>query len=129
MTKKRMKQLVLAFMLVFAMTITATTEGKADTKTSVKEIEVADCYEVEYYQEDVAMTLLKGDSLGRSCCLLDKNGKEITMGKYYDCIWNFSEGMARVEKNDKWGYINKNGKEIVKPKYDKSYDFSGSRAM
>ena len=129
MTKKRMRQLVLAVMLVLAMTITSTTEGKADTKTSVKEIEVADCYEVVYYQEGVAMTILKGGSPERQCCLLDKNGKEITKGKYYDYIWNFSDGMAKVEKNGKKGYVDKNGKEIVKPKYDKAYDFSGGMAM
>ena len=67
MAKKRIKQLALAVMLVLAMTITSTTEGKADTKTSVKEIEVADCYEVVYYQEGVAMTILKGGSPERKC--------------------------------------------------------------
>ena len=129
MAKKRIKQLALAFMLVLAMTITSTTEGKADTKTSVKEIEVADCYEAVYFQEGMSMTLFKGAYPGRQCCLLNKNGKEITMGKYYHCIWNFSDGMAKVEKNGKKGYVDKNGKEIVKPKYDKAYDFSGGMAM
>ena len=112
MAKKRMKQLALAFMLVLAMTITSTTEGKADTKTSVKEIEVADCYEVVYYQEGVAMTILKGGSPERQCCLLDKNGKEITKGKYYDYIWNFSDGMAKVEKNGKKAMLIRTEKKL-----------------
>lgn len=39
------------------------------------------------------------------------------LGKYDD-IYYFSEGLAPVRKNGKWGYINKKGKAVIKPQYD-----------
>ena len=36
----------------------------------------------------------------------------------YDRIMNFSESLARVERNGKYGYINKNGTEVVPCEYD-----------
>jgi hypothetical protein len=37
--------------------------------------------------------------------------------KNYDHVWNFKEGYSIV-RNNKWGYINREGKEVVKPIYD-----------
>ncbi|WP_157908742.1 WG repeat-containing protein [Capnocytophaga canimorsus] len=39
------------------------------------------------------------------------------MGKY-DLMMGFSEGLMRVEKNRKCGFIDKKGKVIVPLKYD-----------
>lgn len=36
----------------------------------------------------------------------------------YDYLCSFHEGMAAVEKDGKIGFIDKKGREIVKPKYD-----------
>ncbi|MCX7985750.1 MAG: WG repeat-containing protein [Bacteroidales bacterium] len=41
---------------------------------------------------------------------MDKSGKEVIPLKYDDAGY-FSEGLARVKLNDKWGYIDKNGTE------------------
>ena len=41
----------------------------------------------------------------------------------HDEVLDFHEGLARVCFNDKWGYINKEGKEVVKPIYDHALDF------
>ena len=38
----------------------------------------------------------------------------------YDWVSDFREGLAGVELNGKWGYINKSGKEVVPPKYDEA---------
>ena len=38
----------------------------------------------------------------------------------YDWVSDFMEGLAGVELNGKWGYINKSGKEVVPPKYDEA---------
>lgn len=36
----------------------------------------------------------------------------------YDYIIQFREGLAQVKKEDKWGFINTEGKEIIPTKYD-----------
>ena len=42
----------------------------------------------------------------------------------YDEVGSFSEGLAVVMKDDKYGYINKKGEEVVEPKYDDASSFS-----
>ena len=48
--------------------------------------------------------------------------------EHYDDTDSFSEGHAKVRLNDKWGYIDKTGKEVTPLKYDTAYDFSGGLA-
>jgi len=42
----------------------------------------------------------------------------------YDAISNYSEGIATVAKNGKWGYVSDKGTEILAPEYDVAYPFS-----
>uniref|UniRef100_UPI002606301D WG repeat-containing protein n=1 Tax=uncultured Amphritea sp. TaxID=981605 RepID=UPI002606301D len=41
----------------------------------------------------------------------------------YDEIGVFKEGLAKVELNGKFGFIDKNGQEIVELKYDNTEEF------
>jgi hypothetical protein len=41
----------------------------------------------------------------------------------YDFIYTFNGGIARVEKNGKYGFINMDGKIVTEPKYTYAYDF------
>ena len=50
--------------------------------------------------------------------------KNISVKKKYNNIFDFSEGLASVELNGKWGFINKTGKEVIPLKYDDAYPFS-----
>ena len=52
----------------------------------------------------------------------DKNGNELVSAKYDD-IQPFTCGMARVTKNDKWGYINTKGEEVIPCRYPIAYEF------
>ncbi|EKN0144217.1 WG repeat-containing protein, partial [Campylobacter coli] len=36
----------------------------------------------------------------------------------FDSIWDFSEGLAKVELNRKYGFMDKNGKIVIEPKFD-----------
>ena len=45
------------------------------------------------------------------------------MESMYDWVGDFSEGLATVKLNDKYGYIDKTGKEIIPCKYDWVNDF------
>ena len=54
---------------------------------------------------------------------INKEGKEVIPRKY-DCIWSFSEGLAKVELDGKYGVIDKKGDEIIPCKYDEVRFFS-----
>ena len=70
--------------------------------------------------------------------LLDKEKMKKTLGIYddkeelakvkqsgkYDRIYDFEDGLARVKTNNKWGLIDKTGKEIIPLKYDGIDNFS-----
>jgi hypothetical protein len=48
--------------------------------------------------------------------LMDKNTKEEMLTKY-EKIMEFSQGLAAVMKNKKWGYIDYKGKEVISVKF------------
>jgi hypothetical protein len=47
----------------------------------------------------------------------------------YETYGNFSEGLARIRINEKWGYINKKGEEVIRPQFHYADDFSDGRAI
>lgn len=56
-------------------------------------------------------------------CLIKKKGKVVVFVNKYDSIFGFHEGMAKVEKNGQYGFINKKGKVVVPVKYGYASDF------
>jgi serine/threonine protein kinase len=55
---------------------------------------------------------------------IKKNGTEVIPLKYYDGVNDFSEGLAPVKKNGKWGFIDKSGNEVIPCIYDDAENFS-----
>jgi hypothetical protein len=55
---------------------------------------------------------------------LQKQLARVRYSKKYDVVWSFSEGLACVQLNGKWGYIDKTGKEVIPLKYDNVFPFS-----
>ena len=49
---------------------------------------------------------------------------EVVIPFKYDDVRYFSEGLAAVKLNGKWGFINKSGKEVTPIKYDRTWGFS-----
>lgn len=45
-------------------------------------------------------------------------------GVKYDFVGEYHEGLAKVSQNDKWGFIDKNGKVIIPLKYEKVFNYS-----
>ena len=45
-------------------------------------------------------------------------------GSQFDEVDEFIEGLVRVEKDDKYGYIDKNGKVVIEPQFGEVGDFS-----
>lgn len=64
--------------------------------------------------------------------LIDEKGKKITIAKYdqyfKDSTYIFSpvfhEGLCSVFINDKMGFINRNGKEVIPLEYSFAHDFT-----
>lgn len=53
----------------------------------------------------------------------------LTGREKYDTKRNYSQGLAAVEKDGKWGFVNKKDKLLVSLKYDSVSDFSSGHAM
>jgi hypothetical protein len=47
----------------------------------------------------------------------------------YEVYGNFSEGLARIRANGKWGFIDKIGEEAIRPQFHYAEDFSDGRAI
>lgn len=61
---------------------------------------------------------------------LNKSNMSLVMTQKYDWIYPFHDGIARIEKNGKWGFINQVGEEIVLFERDiKVSDFSYGLAL
>lgn len=59
---------------------------------------------------------------------IDLKGKEVVKPQYA-MVNVFSEGLAPVMKNGKWGYIDKKGKSVIKPQFDGAAPFSEGLAL
>ena len=75
----------------------------------------------------------ESDSIKRATNKRDKNLNEkqqhtITM-KIYQEAYCFSDGLAPVKDNGKWGYIDKTGRLVIKPIFEKAYGFQNALAF
>ncbi|WP_153720910.1 WG repeat-containing protein [Sporosarcina cascadiensis] len=52
-----------------------------------------------------------------------------TISPLYDDAKTFSEGLAAVGKNGKWGYINEAGETVIDFQYDRAHSFSEGKAI
>lgn len=57
------------------------------------------------------------------------NGKEKVSWLKYDYLGYFSEGLMSVCKAGKYGYVDKNLKEVIKPQFDSAFEFSEGLAL
>ena len=48
---------------------------------------------------------------------------------FYDNAGKFSEGLAYIEKNFKYGFINKDNQIVIEPKYDYTLSFKKGLAL
>jgi hypothetical protein len=58
----------------------------------------------------------------------DKQTGEVIAPAKYNFALDFSEGLAAVKLNDKWGFIDETGKVLIPFKYDDAGDFLGGLA-
>jgi len=60
--------------------------------------------------------------------IIDKTGS-LVLPSWYERIYDFSEGLARVCETDKWGFINSSGKFAVPMIYDRASEFKNGLAL
>ncbi len=68
-------------------------------------------------------------SEGGKCQYIDKEGKIKLTIDSADACGEFKEGIARIMLNRKYGFIDKDGKVIVKPQFDRAGDFNEGMAQ
>ena len=54
---------------------------------------------------------------------MDKSGNIVINGQYESAGY-FSNGLAKVKKNGKWGYIDERGTVVIDFQYDSVGDFT-----
>jgi len=77
------------------------------------------------FSDGVALVHLPDGAKG----LVDKQGKIVTLNFSFDKLEPFADGMAVVEVDGKYGYVDKQGTLIVKPQYDRAYPFDQGVAI
>ncbi|MGV3603022.1 MAG: WG repeat-containing protein [Dyadobacter fermentans] len=60
--------------------------------------------------------------------LLSNKG-DLIMAPKYENIRPFKEGLAAVELDGKWGFIDTAGKEVISPRFDQVTDFQNGRSV
>lgn len=64
-----------------------------------------------------------GRTYNRGWILFDKKTAKRISSKEYDVIYPLHMGFCGVIKNDKWGFVDMNGKEILPCEYEETSDF------
>ena len=80
-----------------------------------------DCYSVYNFNDGVAVLHFEP---GDIWYIFDKTGNVKARLKDYRFVSGFSEGFAQVTKDGKYGFVDKNGKDVVPPIYDDVQDFN-----
>ncbi len=64
----------------------------------------------------------KNSELGHK--IIDKSGKSITAQKFKWSGWEYSEGLLNVQINDKWGFVDREGKIVIPVIFNETLTFS-----
>ena len=83
---------------------------------------------INEFSEGLAVVCANGlGCINQNAGFIDENGNEI-IPLQYNSAKSFSEGLAAVKREDKWGYINKAGEIIIPFKYTQASSFSNGIA-
>lgn len=53
----------------------------------------------------------------------------LSFSNLYESYGNFTEGLARVMRNGKWGFINREGQEVIPPRFHFADEFAEGRSI
>lgn len=82
---------------------------------------------LDHFDKDGCASLRNAST--SKCGLVEVETGKTLIPFEYDEIGCYSEGLVRVCKNEKWGYVNKKGNVIIPLKYNDAKDFSEGLAF
>lgn len=77
------------------------------------------------FHEGLARVMTKEDPAHWD--VIDRTGRAVITS--YGILFGFSEGLAMVQINDKWGFIDHAGKLVIPARYDSAADFAQGAAL
>ncbi len=80
------------------------------------------------FSEGVAPVTFTNEHGEKTVGYIDRSGRILQVGGV-DKTYNFSDGMAKIEKNGLYGYIDKTMKIIIRPRYTLAQVFSDGLAL
>jgi hypothetical protein len=101
-------------------------EHKMGIKTADGEIIIPAVYDFVAHPSDGLFTVTEG----AYTAYFDTAGNQVLpFSNKYESYGNFTEGLARVMVNEKWGFINRLGEEVIPPQFHYTDEFSDGRAI
>lgn len=100
--------------------------------TTGKDLLPQDCsYNTSGYSgiwpKDISPEAVRVRQDGGGYAFVNKSGQIVSGG--YDSTWGFTNGMAVVEKDDKYGYVNEAGVLVIPCQYEYAYEFCDGYAV
>ncbi|HEX6428576.1 MAG TPA: WG repeat-containing protein, partial [Niastella sp.] len=100
--------------------------NKMGIKTAEGHVIIPAVYDYVALLSDDLFTITEGNYTA----YFDVAGNEVlSFSNKYESYGNFTEGLARVMRNGKWGFINKFGEEAIPPQFHYTDEFSEGRAI
>jgi hypothetical protein len=101
-------------------------DNKMGIKTIDGEVIIPAVYDFVTYSSDGLFTVTEG----KYTAYFDRAGNQVLpFSNKYESYGNFTGGLARVMTNEKWGFINLLGEEVVPPQFHYADEFSAGRAI
>jgi hypothetical protein len=83
---------------------------------------------IHHFREGFAAVQIRSTDEGVVSAFINEKG-EYVFGKQFGFVEDFSEGMASVEVNGKWGFINRQGEMVVPAVYQRVKSFRNGLAV
>ncbi len=133
-----MKRL-LSFALAMVMTVALCPSAfAAESGWTVKELEPWPYDNIIYtggFSEGLAAVVIDAGNNAYRLGYIDKTGHEVipcgieASNRFYHSLHAFSEGLAAIYLDGKWGYIDRSGQTVIPIKYEQVSPFSGGLAV
>lgn len=100
--------------------------SKMGIKTADGQIIIPAVYDFVAIPSDDLFTVTEG---GYTAYFNTDGDVVLSFSNLYEAYGNFTEGLARVMRNGKWGFINREGEEVIAPRFHHADEFAEGRAV
>jgi hypothetical protein len=100
--------------------------SKMGIKTADGQIIIPAVYDFVAIPSDNLFTVTEG---GYTAYFNTDGNVVLSFSNLYQSYGNFTEGLARVMRNGKWGFINREGEEVIPPRFHFADEFAEGRSI